>query len=330
MPDALPADHPGELHRSRASGRCSASCCCSAGWRWSGWCAPSSCAARNFDYVRAARALGVLDARIMFRHILPNAMVASAHLPAVHPGRLDHHPDRARLPGLRPAAGLAVARRAAAAGQEQPAGAVARLHRLRRAGAACCRCWSSSARRCATPSIRARCWHEREPGSGPLLEVRDLSVTFGPATMPCAPCARRQLRRRARRDRGAGRRIGLGQVGDRAVDPAAPALSDGAATRPAASGSTARSWSARRRAMLRPCAAIASSMIFQEPMTSLNPLHTHRAADRRGPDPAQGPCAARPPAAHAGAARAGRHPRGRERGSTPTRTSSRAASASAS
>lgn len=32
---------------------------------------------RNFDYVRAARALGVSDAVIMFRHILPNAMVAT-------------------------------------------------------------------------------------------------------------------------------------------------------------------------------------------------------------------------------------------------------------
>ncbi len=32
---------------------------------------------RNFDYVRAARALGVGDAAIMFRHILPNAMVAA-------------------------------------------------------------------------------------------------------------------------------------------------------------------------------------------------------------------------------------------------------------
>ncbi|HDQ39948.1 MAG TPA: ABC transporter permease [Desulfonatronum sp.] len=32
---------------------------------------------RNFDYVRAARALGVGDVTIMFRHILPNAMVAT-------------------------------------------------------------------------------------------------------------------------------------------------------------------------------------------------------------------------------------------------------------
>jgi microcin C transport system permease protein len=32
---------------------------------------------RNFDYVRAARALGMMDVRIMFRHILPNALVTS-------------------------------------------------------------------------------------------------------------------------------------------------------------------------------------------------------------------------------------------------------------
>ncbi len=33
--------------------------------------------ARNFEYIRAARALGVSDAAIMYRHILPNAMVAT-------------------------------------------------------------------------------------------------------------------------------------------------------------------------------------------------------------------------------------------------------------
>ena len=33
--------------------------------------------ARNFEYVRAARALGVSDITIMFRHLLPNAMVAT-------------------------------------------------------------------------------------------------------------------------------------------------------------------------------------------------------------------------------------------------------------
>ena len=33
--------------------------------------------ARNFEYVRAARALGVSNTTIMFRHVLPNAMVAT-------------------------------------------------------------------------------------------------------------------------------------------------------------------------------------------------------------------------------------------------------------
>ncbi len=33
--------------------------------------------ARNFDYVRAARALGASDLSIIFRHVLPNAMVAT-------------------------------------------------------------------------------------------------------------------------------------------------------------------------------------------------------------------------------------------------------------
>jgi microcin C transport system permease protein len=36
--------------------------------------------ARNFEYVRAARALGVGDGTIMFRHVLPNAMVATLTL----------------------------------------------------------------------------------------------------------------------------------------------------------------------------------------------------------------------------------------------------------
>lgn len=36
--------------------------------------------ARNFEYVRAARALGVSDTKIMLRHMLPNAMVATVTL----------------------------------------------------------------------------------------------------------------------------------------------------------------------------------------------------------------------------------------------------------
>ena len=36
--------------------------------------------ARNFDYVRAARALGVNNTRIIMRHVLPNAIVATLTL----------------------------------------------------------------------------------------------------------------------------------------------------------------------------------------------------------------------------------------------------------
>lgn len=35
---------------------------------------------RNFEYVQAARALGMSDSRIMYRHVLPNAMVATLTL----------------------------------------------------------------------------------------------------------------------------------------------------------------------------------------------------------------------------------------------------------
>jgi len=42
---------------------------------------------RNFDYVRAARGLGVSNAKIMLRHILPNAMVSSlTYLPFIVAG----------------------------------------------------------------------------------------------------------------------------------------------------------------------------------------------------------------------------------------------------
>ena len=43
--------------------------------------------ARNFDYVRAARALGLTDRKIMWRHVLPNAMVATlTYLPFIVTG----------------------------------------------------------------------------------------------------------------------------------------------------------------------------------------------------------------------------------------------------
>ena len=74
---------------------------------------------RNFEYVRAARALGLSNAKIMFKHILPNAMVATlTFMPFIASASIVD-PHLARLPRLRLAAGLALARRADGAGQEQ-------------------------------------------------------------------------------------------------------------------------------------------------------------------------------------------------------------------
>lgn len=45
--------------------------------------------ARNLEYVRAARALGMSDTRIMFRHMLPNAMVSTlTYLPFIFTGAI--------------------------------------------------------------------------------------------------------------------------------------------------------------------------------------------------------------------------------------------------
>ena len=73
--------------------------------------------ARNFDYVRAARALGCRNAHDHVPAPAAQRHGGDADLPAVHPQRLDHDADLARLPRLRPAARLALARRAAAQGK---------------------------------------------------------------------------------------------------------------------------------------------------------------------------------------------------------------------
>ena len=129
---------------------------------------------RNFEYILAARALGVSNAVIMFRHLLPNAMVATHDVPAVHHVVVGDDADRARFPRLRPAAGLAVARRVAVAGQSQCAGALAWPDRLfhRRADALAAYLHRRSGARC----IRSA--KDVPMSAEPLLSVRDLSVAF--------------------------------------------------------------------------------------------------------------------------------------------------------
>ena len=65
---------------------------------------------RNFEYIQAARALGVSNKVIMFRHLLPNAMVATmTFLPFIMSSSVMTL-TASRFSRLRPAAGLAVAR----------------------------------------------------------------------------------------------------------------------------------------------------------------------------------------------------------------------------
>ena len=78
----------------------------------------------------------------------------------------------------------------------------------------------------------------------------------------------------ARRMRGAGRRIRLRKIRQRAVDPEAAALSDAPRIPPAASASRAASCSTLSEREMREIRGNDISIIFQEPMTSLNPLHT--------------------------------------------------------
>ena len=71
------------------------------------------------------------------------------------------------------------------------------------------------------------------------------------------------------------------------------------------------------------------TMIFQEPMTSLNPLHTIERQIGEILEIHQGLTGASAAHAHRRTARPGRHPRSRNAASAPIRTSCRAASASA-
>ncbi len=81
---------------------------------------------RNFEYVHG----GAGARRLQHQHHVPAPVAerdgGDADLAALHPLRIGDDADRARLPGPRPAARLALARRVAVAGQGQHPGAVAR------------------------------------------------------------------------------------------------------------------------------------------------------------------------------------------------------------
>ena len=230
---ALPADHPGQHGGAQRSGGSSGSCCSSAGWRW--WRRARRVPARAELRLRArgARARRRETLEIMRRHVLPNAMVATlTFLPFILNG-VHHHAHLARLPRLRAAARLRLARRAPGPGQGQPPGALARAHRLPRAR-----------RDADAPHLhrrgRARRLRPAEEPREPAAQAADPRVvTRDPRSAPRGPRSRRVLRRRRaarcarstrlvrhrpRGDARARRRERLRQIGDRALDPPAPAL----------------------------------------------------------------------------------------------------------
>ena len=200
-----------------------------------------------------------------------------ADLPALQALGLDHGADRARLPRPRPAARLAVARRAAGAGQGQPAGALARPHRassrspallspadLHRRGA------------CATRSIRARRsgerrrWHRR-PRSSTSATCRCASARAA-ATIDAVEGVSFTI--------GKGETVAL--VGESGSGKTVSALSimrllpypAGLASRRARSSSSGKDLLKAPEREMREIRGDKISIIFQEPMTSLNPLHT--------------------------------------------------------
>jgi microcin C transport system permease protein len=95
------ADHRAAITAS-ASGSCSASCCCSHGSPSSASSAPNSCA-RVISNISTRPARSASPTRtIIWRHLLPNAMVATLTFHALHSVRVDHDSDLARFPRLRP------------------------------------------------------------------------------------------------------------------------------------------------------------------------------------------------------------------------------------
>ena len=107
-----------------------------------------------------------------------------------------------------------------------------------------------------------------------LLEVKDLCGHFRQRRRAVEAVKRVAFSSSKRRNAGAGGRIRLGQIGDGAVDLAIAALSDAQPSPAAASNSTGEELCGAPSARLRDIRGNRIAMVFQEPMTSLNPLHT--------------------------------------------------------
>ena len=230
--------------------------------------------ARNFEYVTAARALGLSNARIMVKHVLPNAMVATlTFLPFVLNGSIS---TLTALDFL---------------GFGLPSGSPSLGELLLQGKSNLQAPWLGltgffviaimlSLLIFIGEAVRDA-FDPRKTFDDRMSRTRDRSLLDVARSARRLPAGRQRtlavegisFRRRAGAHAGARRRIGLRQIGHRAVDPAAAAA-------PARTGSGAALFKGEdilatpSEAAARASAAIAITMVFQEPMTSLNPLHT--------------------------------------------------------
>ena len=269
-------------------------------------CARKTLALARIEYVRAAIAVGAGDGRIIFRHILPNVLshvIVAVTLAIPTVVLLESLP---RLPRLR---GEAAADLLGpdAAGYRHLLGdrllsldPVARRLRARSPSSRSTR----SATACATPSIPIeRPAHDRRSrqtfapaerydlgahGRELILDARNIARRLQGRGRHRPGRARRLVPAPQGRDHRPRRRKRLRQIGDRAHGHGAADQARHDRQAGAASRSTARtSLAIQRRREMRKLRGNDISMIFQEPMSSLNPVYTDRPADLRGPAPAQ-------------------------------------------
>ena len=225
--------------------------------------------ARNFEYVNAARALGVPNRTIMFRHLLPNAMVATlTFLPFILNGSITTLTSLDFLGfGLPPgSASLGELILQGKNNLQAPWLGLLRLLRHRDHAVAADLHRRSDARR-----LRSR--EEDLPMSAPLISIRDLSVAFtqgGETTLAVD---------RISFDIGDGETVAL--VGESGSGKSVSALSVLKLLQyPAASHPSGEIMFGGKDLLkagesdLRAVRGDDIAMIFQEPMTSLNPLHT--------------------------------------------------------
>jgi ABC-type multidrug transport system fused ATPase/permease subunit len=260
--------------------------------------------ARNFEYVNAARALGLGDRTIMVKHVLPNAMVATLTLlPFVLNGSITTLTSLDFLGfGLPPGSpSLGELLQQGKSNLQAPWLGISGFFVI----ALMLSCSISSARRCVTPSIRERPSHERMLLWSPCAICRS-AFRSGRAHSTAVDHVSFEIRR--------GETLAL--VGESGSGKSVSALSIVRLLNyPAASHPSGdirfegEDLLQADEARMRQIRGNKITMVFQEPMTSLNPLHTverqiseilsvHRGPDRRSST-----------RAHAGAADPRRHSR---------------------